>query len=135
MPRALDDALVDILEAIDRTEAYAAGRSFGDLQSNPMLNDALERCIERVSEAVSQHIPDEIKGRYPGVPWPQIRAIGNRLRHGYFGVDPRIIWDTATVDLPALRATIVDIQQRHVSGLASAAPRPTGAGTGQDGEE
>lgn len=49
-----------------------------------------------------------------------------------------IIASTATVDLPALRATIVDIQLKHVS-ILGARPPPTGqAPTGQalaDGED
>ena len=114
MPRSLANALDDILDAIARAEAYANGKSARDLISEPMLNDALERCIERVAEAASQHVPDAVKANYPNVPWQQIRSMGNRLRHRYFAIDPNIIWDTITVDFPELRKVILEIQQKHV---------------------
>ena len=115
MSRPLANTLQDILDAIDRVESYINGKSFEDLPRVPMLNDAIERCIERISEA-SRNVSDDIKGDYPTVPWHDIATIGNRIRHGYFSVDPRIIWDTATLDLPALRQTILDIQRRHAAG-------------------
>jgi uncharacterized protein with HEPN domain len=108
MARALSDCLQDILTNIDRVETYTAGMMEADFQRDSMRYDAVERCIERVSEA-SRGIPDGIKAGYPSVPWKDIGAIGNRIRHGYFAVDASIIWQTATLDLPALRKTIQDI--------------------------
>ena len=108
MPRSLGDVLQDIATNIDRIEAYTNGRVENDLALDTMLMDAIERCLERISEA-SRAIPDDIKSNYPTVPWHDIAVIGNRLRHGYFTVDPSIIWQTATLDVPALRATIDDI--------------------------
>jgi uncharacterized protein with HEPN domain len=110
------EALTDILETIARVEGYVAGKSFNDLAKEPMLNDALERCIERVSEA-SRSIDEPTKGNYPIVPWADIASIGNHIRHRYFSLDARIIWDTATLDLPALRLPIEDM-------LAGLAPEP-----------
>jgi uncharacterized protein with HEPN domain len=26
----------------------------------------------------------------------------NRLSHGYFDIDPQVLWDTATIDLPKI---------------------------------
>lgn len=121
MARPLASALTDILVTIERIEIFTSGKTVADLSREPMLNDAVERCIERISEA-SRSIPEDIKSNYPAVPWPDIAAIGNRIRHGYFAVDPRIIWDTATLDLPALRETVLDIQRQHADGPAKAAP-------------
>lgn len=33
-----------------------------------------------------------------------VRGLGNRLRHSYELIDLRTIWETATVQLPPLRA-------------------------------
>lgn len=37
------------------------------------------RGIEIISEA-SRHLPDAIKSRHPGIPWPKVADIGNILR-------------------------------------------------------
>ena len=71
----------------------------------------VERCIEIVSEA-TRHIPDEIKGRYPHIPWPQIAGIGNVLRHDYDIVDDRIIWEVATLHFAVLRTVVAEIKSQ-----------------------
>jgi uncharacterized protein with HEPN domain len=38
--------------------------------------------LEIISEA-SRHIPDDLKELAPDIPWRQIAAIGNLLRHEY----------------------------------------------------
>lgn len=44
--------------------------------------------------------------RYPNTPWPNIKSIGDRLRHEYHRIDPEIIWDVATVHLRPLQEVI-----------------------------
>ena len=39
----------------------------------------------------------------PDLPMEQVRGLGNRLRHSYDLIELRTIWDTATVQVPALR--------------------------------
>ena len=112
MPRALGEYLQDILTNIERVESYTAGTTEPEFSLDAMRYDAVERCIERVSEA-SRGIPDDIKSRYPAVPWHDIAAIGNRIRHGYFAVHASIIWQTATLDLPALKQIILEIRAGH----------------------
>ena len=115
MPRAVSEFPQDILTNIDRVESHTAGKSEADLLRDAMLYDAVERCVERISEA-SRGIPDEIKAQHPAVPWHAFAAIGNRRRHGYFAVDASIIWQTASIDLPALRQTVLAIQTNLASG-------------------
>ena len=42
------------------------------------------------------HMPDQ--------PWPEIRALGNRLRHEYDAIREDRLWDIVQIDLPPLRA-------------------------------
>jgi uncharacterized protein with HEPN domain len=39
----------------------------------------------------------------PGQPWPDIRGMGNWLRHAYDRVDRDTIWDTIHANLPGLK--------------------------------
>ena len=82
------------------------GADLGSYRTDLKLRLAVERCVEIVSEA-SRHIPDAEKARFGDVPWPEIAAIGNRLRHEYGRVDDAIMWGIATRSLPQLRPVVV----------------------------
>jgi uncharacterized protein with HEPN domain len=51
-------------------------------------------------------------GLEPQVPWKQIRAIGNVLRHEYHGLSDRIIWGVVVDELPELTLAIERIFER-----------------------
>lgn len=63
------------------------------------------RCLEIISEA-SRRLEPEVLERRPGLPWRQIRDIGNTLRHGYDAVLPDRIWRVLEHDLEALLAAV-----------------------------
>jgi uncharacterized protein with HEPN domain len=89
-----------------------AGIDFETFRSVYHMARTVERCIEIVSEA-TRHLPDEIKSRYPDVPWQQIAGIGNVLRHDYDIIDDYVIWDVATVHFPRLRAVISEVRSQR----------------------
>lgn len=49
-----------------------------------------------VSEAVRNALllDPEVVSRNPGIPWKQIRALGNVLRHEYGEIDATTVWQT-----------------------------------------
>ena len=103
--RALRPRLGDILENIDIVTAAVDGRDFDDFAADPILRLAIERAIEIISEAV-RHIPENTRNEQPDVPWRNIIAIGNKLRHEYHRVDADIIWEIARRYLGELRPVI-----------------------------
>jgi uncharacterized protein with HEPN domain len=103
--RSVRPRLLDILQSIDVVNGAVAGRDYASFQSDYVLKLAVERAIEIVSKAV-RHIPASDRARYPQVPWRNVIAIGNKLRHEYQRVDPDIIWDIAQTHLPALRPVV-----------------------------
>ena len=66
---------------------------------------AVIRCLEIISEA-SRRVSDELKARYPGIPWREMAAARNFYRHNYEDVTPRRVWKTLQKDLSSLRAMI-----------------------------
>jgi uncharacterized protein with HEPN domain len=42
----------------------------------------------------------------PTLPWQQIVGMRNRLIHAYFDINRNILWDTVTLALPPLLATL-----------------------------
>jgi uncharacterized protein with HEPN domain len=97
--------LRDIIANIDRVRAHVRDipqhASFDD-----KTRDAVERCLERISEAVKKLGP-EIEEREPGIPWRNVRGLGNVLRHQYDDVDDRTIRGIVEQDLGTLRDACV----------------------------
>jgi uncharacterized protein with HEPN domain len=109
MGREFLHAVDDILEAIAGVEQAIVGKTLEDYQREWLLRHAIQRAIEIISEA-SRALPDEVKATQPDIPWPNIRAIGNVLRHEYQGLSDRIIWNVVIDELPKLKAAVEAIR-------------------------
>ena len=69
------------------------------------MQRAVERTIELIGEAANQ-LGDE---RPPiDVPWDQIARLRIMLAHVYHKIDPRILHETATRDVPRLLRALED---------------------------
>ena len=83
-----------------KTDLVIAGEKAGS-----KLAKAEKLGVEVIGEAArkvstgTQEAADEI-------PWRQIIGMRNRLVHGYAAVDHSIVWDVASVDIPALIASL-----------------------------
>lgn len=103
--RSPRQALEDIRSDLDAIESFVAGRSLEDFRRDGMLSRAIQRAMEITSEA-SRKLPTELTDAHPDVPWHDIRAIGNVLRHAYPDIDTERIWTIATREIHPLRAAI-----------------------------
>lgn len=108
MKRSVIARLQDMLVMIDAAAELIEGCDFAAYRSDLKRKLAIERCVEIVSEA-SRHIPADQQVRFTDVPWLEIAAIGNKLRHEYNRVDDFILWRIATTSLPELRQVIAMI--------------------------
>lgn len=106
--RNIRPRLLDILENISIVKGAVSGRDYESFVRDHILRLAIERAIEIVSEAV-RHVPVEARDKYPQVPWRNIMAIGNKLRHEYQRVDVDIVWEIAQRHLPGLEPAIMEI--------------------------
>ena len=80
--------------------------------NNYILVRATERAILIISEA-AKALPDELIGSYSEIDWPAIKAIGNILRHEYERVEPLILWNIVSDNLPVLHTVVT----RMIEGL------------------
>ena len=112
--------LHDIIEAADHIAAFLAESDFEGFLKSELVQSAVVQKLAIIGEAAAR-ISEELRSRYPQIPWPQIVAFRNILIHAYFGIDWNEVWKATRVDCPALR--------EQVAGILAAEPGgPGGAG-------
>ena len=98
-------SLTDILDAIVAIEQFTQDMDLDSFRQDPKTIAAVERKLQVISETAVR--PGErAEALCPGLPWRDIRGIGNWLRHQYDRVDMETIWNTLTRDLPPLKAAV-----------------------------
>jgi uncharacterized protein with HEPN domain len=90
-----------MIEAMQYIRSITGNRTVEDLSKNRISQLALERSFEILSEA-SRHMPDDMKARFPDIPWRKVAGIGNVLRHEYADVAPRLLYEIVREHLSAL---------------------------------
>jgi uncharacterized protein with HEPN domain len=107
-PSRVAEFLRHILEAISRIDEYTAAINQMEFSKNRLLQDAVIRNFEILGEAsrnIETHDPG-FAARYPQIPLREIYSMRDRLSHGYFSVNPDIVWNTIQNELPALRKQV-----------------------------
>ena len=102
MPRDLKLYLWDMIRAGENIQQFLSGVSFADYEQSSLLRGAVERYFEIIGEAMCQatdHYPD-LKDKIGE--HREIVDFRNRIIHGYFAVDDRIVYSTAEDFLPEL---------------------------------
>ena len=93
----------DILDAIEKIEEFVAGMDFEEFRDDDKTVSAVVRKLEIIGEA-TKNIPDEVRQRYPKLPWREMAKIRDKLIHGYFVVDHQIVWKVIEEELPLLKS-------------------------------
>jgi uncharacterized protein with HEPN domain len=112
-------ALADIRDAVAAIEQFTQGMEFDGFREDSKTIAAVERKLQVISEAAVR-LGERAEALCPGLPWRDIRGIGNWLRHQYDRVDVEMVWNTVTVDLPSLKAAV----NRALISATSAPPEP-----------
>ena len=91
----------DMIGFCDHVFQYTDGLSLDDFVDDRLVYDATLRNLELIGEAAT-HIPDEIREKYPDIPWRMIVATRNQLIHAYLGIDNDTLWSIIREDVPEL---------------------------------
>ena len=100
-------ALFDVRDNCELARQFLAGLSFEDFKADRRTFYAVTRALDIVSEA-ARRLPQDLRDRYPHLPWRAIMGVGNVYRHGYDNVAEEFVWRTVHDRLPALMAAIAD---------------------------
>jgi len=101
------DRLLDILEAIERTERYAdVDRT--TFEADELIQTWMVHNIQIIGEAAAG-ISAEFRDKHPEIPWRSIASMRNVIVHAYFRVDLDEVWSVVKNDLPILRGSIAAI--------------------------
>ncbi len=89
--------------------AYLIQRS-ASLRCEDFLDDedlkrAFVRSLEIIGEAI-KNVPPDIKQKNPHIDWKAFAGMRDKLIHGYFGVNYRIVWDVVSAEVPQLKNDI-----------------------------
>ena len=95
------DYIEDIIRSAELIIDFTKDVDFASFSKDLKTRYAVIRCFEVMGEA-AKRIPDEIRNKYPAIPWKIISAMRDRLIHGYDVVDDSVLWKTVVLDLPEL---------------------------------
>lgn len=110
MKRQVSLYIEDILDSINLIEGYLKNSNLTKFLRDKKLQDAISRRIEIIGEA-SKAIPQQIKNKYPAVPWKEFAGIRNFLVHVYFGINATRLWKMTQKDIPKLKKEFIKISQ------------------------
>ena len=100
--------LKHILESIEWIEKDIFGLAEDQFMENVPIQDAVVRRFEIIGEAV-RNLPEDYKEAHSDIEWNKAMGMRNILTHGYFGVDFKVVWDTAIQTLPGFKKQIENL--------------------------
>lgn len=126
----------EMIDAAEQAQRLIMGIDVDALAEDRQRRDALLWNYTVMGEAAAQ-LTDEVKARFPEIPWAQPSRLRNRVIHGYRSIDLEILHTTAEDQLPQfadqLRAALTELEAKtdsscvappgHASTAGSAARR------------
>lgn len=98
MPRDYRVFLDDILQAAGEVREYTTGLSEKQFFGDRKTIEAVVWNLQIIGEA-AKNIPEEIRSRYPSVPWRDMAGLRDIIVHQYFGIKLDLIWKVIQRDL------------------------------------
>ena len=112
MKRVWLDYLNDILDAVNDIKSFINGQTYETFIKDNMRRNAVVRSLEVIGEA-TKNLPEEVREKYPEIPWKRMAGMRDKLIHGYFGVDYESIWSLITERVSSIEEPIKRIIREH----------------------
>ena len=109
MLRFVERQTVFVLETTADVKTY---HDFLTNMSGMVLFNSTCMCLQTIGETIRQ-VDDRTHGclfsHYPEIPWRQIIGMRNIISHEYLSIDPELIYDITSKELPPLLASLHQI--------------------------
>ncbi len=93
--------LKHMLDASNEIVSFTKDISQTEFEHDRKVQLSVVHLLEIIGEAGNQ-VSDDVKKHNSIIPWNRIIGMRNRLIHGYFDIDLKIVWKTAREDIPPL---------------------------------
>lgn len=107
--------LRDMLHFCAKVMRYTADLDQQQFLADEMILDAVLRNLEPLGEAAKQ-IQNDVRLRYPTVPWRRLAGLRDVLAHAYFGLEDDTIWQTVSRSVPALAKQLTAVAALELPG-------------------
>lgn len=97
--------LEDIIEYSNNVTNFIQEVTFEEFAKGNLLYYAVMKNVEVVGEAAFM-LTKAFKVAHPETPWKMIESMRHILVHDYTNVISRILWGTATIDIPELKKQV-----------------------------
>lgn len=102
MKRVVKDYVNDVVDSMNKAVKFVEGMSYEQFTRDDKTVFAVVRALEIIGEAVKK-IPEEIRVKYPGIPWKGMAGMRDKVIHEYFGVNLKYVWETVRKRIPELK--------------------------------
>lgn len=103
-PKIFLKHILESIQWIEKDSQNLSEEEFFEFRNVP-TQDAVIRRLEIIGEAI-RSLPNDLKRKYPEIPWQDIMDMRNILIHKYFGVDLNLVWGVIKKDIPSLKEHI-----------------------------
>lgn len=111
MPNPDRVLLQHMLQAIARAEEVVSRFSKEQFREDWMVQDSLLHELQTLGEAAGR-VSKPLLAANPEIPWSEMTALRHKIVHDYFVIDLDVVWDTATIDVPAIRPSVQSLLGR-----------------------
>lgn len=98
-------------EAVGNACNYVDGLDFAAFERDKRTQQAVVLnllLIGEVASRIAESAPDFIAA-HPEIPWAAMRGMRNRIAHGYFELDIKVVWDTVRNAVPELAGKLPEL--------------------------
>ena len=105
-----------MLESVSYIREFIKDQDWDSFKVSVMTQDAVLRRITIIGEA-TKSVPEDVRSRYPEVPWKDIAGMRDKVVHDYIGVKLNRVWGVCTEDLlpleDRLTGILADLEERE----------------------